>query len=408
MYGVTDDPEFNTSSSFRKADVNARAADGSPALYHASVSGHMNCVDLLISIGADIEARRFDGDSPLIGAANAGQDSIVEELLKLGSNVSGVNVLGFNALHAGALEGQGAVVDVILNWVNESDEMVNSRDADGSTPLLLAATNGHLSVVRRLAEAGGAVDSKNDFQESPMWMAALYGEADLVRLLLRFGADPNILGPQLTELHFQALQVPETSDEPLSATLADEAPDYLKIANELVAEAIHGGSSNGLVTESEKKLMGHRPEVQAAMGAATAFRAVSEDYPYNLEDDDLEYDYGVVLRSSDTTDPDSAEAFTTPLMVAAMAGDDPVAEALMSSNLTRVDEADLGGATALHHAAAGGHTVLVDRLVMAGAKMDAVTSQGATPVVGACVAGWDGVVDILLSEDNNSTGYDVL
>lgn len=104
----------------------------------------------------------------------------------------------------------------------------------GSSPLALAAANGHASVIRRLlfhiqqlqlpprpeprssllqtaevvspaslgglspsgeeedAGGSGAIDSVNNFGRTPLWRAACGGHVDACRLLLRAGADPAV------------------------------------------------------------------------------------------------------------------------------------------------------------------------------------------------------------------------
>ena len=58
--------------------------------------------------------------------------------------------------------------------------------------LISAAQQGNLETVKRLLEAGVAVDSQSDYGATPLFFACDKGNLDLVQLLLEKGADPEI------------------------------------------------------------------------------------------------------------------------------------------------------------------------------------------------------------------------
>jgi ankyrin repeat protein len=70
------------------------------------------------------------------------------------------------------------------------------RDADvnktGWAPLHYAATNSHLDVMRLLLEVHAYIDATSPNGSTPLMMAAMYGNASAVKLLLEAGADPTI------------------------------------------------------------------------------------------------------------------------------------------------------------------------------------------------------------------------
>lgn len=70
------------------------------------------------------------------------------------------------------------------------------RDADvnktGWAPLHYAATNSHLEVMRLLLEVHAYIDATSPNGSTPLMMAAMYGNASAVKLLLEAGADPTI------------------------------------------------------------------------------------------------------------------------------------------------------------------------------------------------------------------------
>lgn len=71
---------------------------------------------------------------------------------------------------------------------------------------MIAVENGDIPLVEMLLETSeGTVNDKDVHNLTPLMRAATDGNAELVRLLLEHGADPNVKGPDLwTPLHFAA------------------------------------------------------------------------------------------------------------------------------------------------------------------------------------------------------------
>ncbi len=63
------------------------------------------------------------------------------------------------------------------------------QDADGNTPLMLAAYHGHAGTVTMLVEHRADVDLRNARNQSPVAGALFKGEDEVVRVLVAAGAD---------------------------------------------------------------------------------------------------------------------------------------------------------------------------------------------------------------------------
>ena len=72
---------------------------------------------------------------------------------------------------------------------------VNSVGADGATPIMYAAANNDLELVRALIKAGADVKLANQFGSSALTEAAIIGAAPVISALLTAGADPNYKTP---------------------------------------------------------------------------------------------------------------------------------------------------------------------------------------------------------------------
>lgn len=72
------------------------------------------------------------------------------------------------------------------------DEQINSMDEDGRSPVEIAATEGHLEVMKFLIEKGSEKDTRNPQSgKSPLDMACILGREDIVMELLANEVDYN-------------------------------------------------------------------------------------------------------------------------------------------------------------------------------------------------------------------------
>ena len=73
----------------------------------------------------------------------------------------------------------------------------------GWTPLHYAASNGHSAVIRLLLENYAYIDAESPNGSTPLMMASMYGSPESVKLLLGEGADPLLKNQQnMTALQF--------------------------------------------------------------------------------------------------------------------------------------------------------------------------------------------------------------
>jgi ankyrin repeat protein len=67
-------------------------------------------------------------------------------------------------------------------------------DANGSTPLLLAASNDDAAQVKQLLKAGANPNVRNKLETTPLLEAAFHSNGEVIKALLDAGADPNAAG----------------------------------------------------------------------------------------------------------------------------------------------------------------------------------------------------------------------
>lgn len=108
---------------------------------------------------------------------------------------------GCGSIHTAADQGDVAGVKRQLAWgVRPDGKHLWTR----RTPLIEAAANGHLDVVRLLVENGADVNLKGEAWEGPLHFAAERGHVEIVQFLLDHGADIWLFKPHNTPLHSAA------------------------------------------------------------------------------------------------------------------------------------------------------------------------------------------------------------
>ena len=277
-------------------------------------------------------------------------------------------------LHLAASFGHVSVVKLLLE---RGKEQPDPRDAVNRTPLHEAAGKGHVTIVNLLLEKGAEVDSKDERGETPMLLAVNRGYEPMVELLLRYGAhvdskDSN----EFTSLHWAALR-----GHKMMVKLLLEHGAHVNQKNCYDRTPLHGAA-----------LEGHGAVVKLLM------------------------EYGAHVNFKDDND-------WTPLHKAAYGGHEAVMKLLLKHG-AQVNSKSVNGYTPLHIAAQNGSEVVVKLLLeqdvqanfgskyenaplteeargechMTVRLMDTKNWEGETPLFLAVTEGREKVVKLLLEQ----------
>lgn len=152
-------------------------------------SGNAKAVKLFLVGGMTPDTKNETGETPLIIAAALGSDEIVGILLENGAQINLKDKKqSATALHAAAMKGKVNTARLLL----QKGADVNARAHDDLTPLLIAvlAVNGEL--VKLLVDAGADLEAQDKAHGvTALHIAALKGNLNLTKLLLDKGANPN-------------------------------------------------------------------------------------------------------------------------------------------------------------------------------------------------------------------------
>lgn len=162
-----DDEGVMVTLALRGFDLNTRDERGNSALLLAIREGSLKVANFLVSQPiVEVEARNANGESPLMMAAIKGQLPLARRLIDRKAEVN----------------------------------------KPGWTPLHYAASNAEpvgRDLVRLLLDHHAYIDAESPNKTTPLMMAAQYGSAEVVRLLLEEGADPTLRNQQnLSALDF--------------------------------------------------------------------------------------------------------------------------------------------------------------------------------------------------------------
>ncbi|XP_019398095.1 PREDICTED: caskin-2 isoform X5 [Crocodylus porosus] len=214
--------------SAKRLNVNYQDADGFSALHHAALGGSLELISLLLEAQATVDIKDSNGMRPLHYAAWQGRVEPVRVLLRASATVNMASLDGQIPLHLSAQYGHYEVSEMLLQHqsnpclINKAKKtpldlacefgrlkvaqlLLNSHmcvallegqskdssDPNYTTPLHLAAKNGHKEIIRQLLKAGIEIN-KQTKTGTALHEAALYGKTEVVRLLLEGGVDVNI------------------------------------------------------------------------------------------------------------------------------------------------------------------------------------------------------------------------
>ena len=189
------------------ADVNAAAALGQVPLHFASLQGHVDIINALVSGGAILNLATTHDESTAVWMASfMGHSNVVDELFRRGADMNQARTDGSTPLWIASEKGHSDVVDALIRCKVDMDKAT----LDGCTPLCIASQKGHLYVVEALlrsgADKGKAIlssqEAHSDADElplsgamtgggTPLYVASFYGHSHVVDALLRNGADVN-------------------------------------------------------------------------------------------------------------------------------------------------------------------------------------------------------------------------
>ncbi|KAG8232600.1 hypothetical protein J437_LFUL010721, partial [Ladona fulva] len=149
----------------------------------AACGGHVDLAMLLIERGANIEEVNDEGYTPLMEAAREGHEEMVVLLLSQGANINAqTEETQETALTLACCGGFLEVADILIKAGADIE-------LGASTPLMEAAQEGHLDLVRYLLQSNSNVRAQTQTGDTALTYACENGHTDVADLLLTYNAD---------------------------------------------------------------------------------------------------------------------------------------------------------------------------------------------------------------------------
>ncbi|KAL2820983.1 ankyrin repeat-containing domain protein [Aspergillus cavernicola] len=179
--------------------------NGGYTLERAAIHGSVSTGRLILEAGAPPDACGGKPWQPFALAALHGHSEIIGLLYEYGVDPCSTDNDWKNhlddeedhedwkeghPLSMAASYGHVSVVNLLLKYGVHPD--LPTGKYEKRTALHLAAENGHLDVVRVLADAGSLINAQNRYGTTPLAFAARENQLKIVQFLLSRGADPNI------------------------------------------------------------------------------------------------------------------------------------------------------------------------------------------------------------------------
>ena len=244
--------------------------DGQTVLMGAVRCGNSQVVDLLINSGVDITAKNAINRRAADYVGQSGNTQILERLLR--EKLNFCDVFGsdiWTALHLASFWNHPKTCVALL----DSGMGIHHKTGDyGQSPLHIASETGHLAVIDVLIEYGANINATDNSGSTPLHEAL---NADTLKLLLKYGADPNVqeqnrgntklmwcciakdmasitaliengANPNVTSVHNATaiLLASEIGEVQIAELLMDNGAD-LGIANSTAELPIHVAAANG-------------------------------------------------------------------------------------------------------------------------------------------------------------------
>ncbi|KAL2102717.1 hypothetical protein ACEWY4_001885 [Coilia grayii] len=184
-------------------DATAQAANGDSILYDAAGSGNLDCINLLLEHGANPNVHSMCSQLPIHRAAYEGHYLALKTLIPI-TTKRAIRIAGMSPVHSAADGGHNDCLELLIksgfdvNLVLEEFISDNYGDMRRSA-LYFSVSNGDVTCTETLLRAGARPD------QDPLrcfLVAVRAKHYELVRMLLKYGADVNCYFKRLCDTRF--------------------------------------------------------------------------------------------------------------------------------------------------------------------------------------------------------------
>ncbi|KAL8561456.1 hypothetical protein ACOMHN_046912 [Nucella lapillus] len=413
--------------------------NGLSGLHLAAKEGHVSVMVELLNRGANPEVRTQKENTPLHVATLARQAGITRLLLDRGADLNAASKTGFTPLYYAAQENGADIVDMllqagadqrihtecpdVLKHTADGNVMglrkaiqygadVNQTLKDGLSPLHMAVVLGDLQMVRELITHGASPDTTSEKLSTPLGTACYICRRDIMQALLDAGANPNVKSRPCDPLmplhivcnHGDAVTVQMLLEHGADVTAAGK---WMSM-NSRVAFDGHHMEVISLCVRWALKLC---PEQSQLRDSCKQSDSESTDLPPPPTPDEATTCLVMMCplfrsrpKQVDTIVAAALETVTKETIYkAASGGNVDLAKECLAQSPNCIGTKSQCGVTPLHVACVEGHPGVVSFLLQNDAGINAATDKGLTPATLAAYSNQDKVLDVLIQAGADMT-----
>ncbi|AZL89834.1 ankyrin repeat protein [Megavirus baoshan] len=219
------------------ADINKQNRYGYTALMlaciHSRTTNSNKTIQLLLDYGSDIDKQNTYGMTALmcsIYAINSNGLDIVKLLLKYGANIGAKTNNGLTLLMLLCINIIEINNDETIEYIIDQCPNINSISNEGCTALMYACRlinkKSTVKTFESLLKHGACPNITNNGMTVLRKILQMNQNDDLVKLLLQYNADPNIITNNINDLFFLAKYIKSGNKLKLLLLLLDYGADY--------------------------------------------------------------------------------------------------------------------------------------------------------------------------------------
>ena len=339
----------------------------------ATIAGHVDIIEILISYDVNINCKMKGGWTPLLLAVCYNRFELVEKMIeKFKADPNLPNDDGKTPMHIAASNGYNEVLRILLKY----DVDINCKMKGGWTPLLLAVSNNRFGLVNEMIELGADPNLPNDDGRTPVYIAASKGYSKIINILLKYGVDINckMKGGWTPLLVAVSNNHSELVDEMIGKLKADPNFPYDDVQTPMYIAASKG------FNEIINILLKYRVDLSISRSGFATPLMIASQLGY-LETCRLLLLYGAKVNYK-------MENGLTALLLAVAFNHPEIVDEMIEHYLADPNLPDNVGRTPMFIAASKGNNIIIKILIRYGADLNIPSSNGSTPLLVASKFGF--------------------